>query len=278
MNETIEYRFSAGRKEYVVKRSDKLLRRTYNMNTFRGHPWMTYSGTDRIEGDGIIKPALYSQADSLGRQYLFSIGPWWVDANHSHPGYGYLSLVFIALLRPDQMQEMSFNPTLSYPTMRNMKIAGKIRGNSIDLKGADLVFWFQCYSDKIGKKVNYALIGQTLNDKLINGKINDFELDIDVSDTNNWICLGSCIEKSYIYGELPIGEVDTDKPINMGFILIPLDVKPIWPDELNSVSPMNLSPDSMWPVDTSLLPAGAIALYELEVDYYSNYQVLLDRL
>ncbi len=277
MDDITECRFSAGGREYVVKRSDKLLRRTYNMNTFRGHPWMTYSGADRIEGDGIIKPALYSQADSLGRQYLFSTGPWWVDANHSHPGYGYLSLVFIAVLRPDQMREMSFNPNLSYPTMRNMKITGKIRGNNVDLKGADLVFWFQCYSDKIGKKVNYALIGQTLNDKLVNGKVNEFELNIDAPVNDDWVCLGSCIEKSYMYGDLPIEDLDSDKPINMGFVLIPLNVKPIWPDEFSAVSPMNLNPESLWPVDTALLPTGAIALYALDIDYYSNYQVMLKR-
>ncbi len=60
----------------------------------------------------------------------------------------------------------------------------------------------------------------------------------------------------------------------MGFILVPVDVKPIWPEEGHKVSPINLRLESMWPVDTKTLPTGAIALYELEVDYYSQYQVL----
>lgn len=277
MNQTPEYHFKLGNKEYTVKKSDTLLRRTYNLDVSRGFPWMTYTGNDRIAGDGCPKPALYSKPDNRGRQYLFSVGPWWVDANHSTPGYGYLSLVFLCLLRPEQIQNMCFDPSLSFPNINGMKIKGKIRGHNVDLKGADFVFWFQCYSEKIGKKVNYAFIGQPLNDEILDGNIRDFELDIDISATDNWVCLGTSIEKSYMYADLPIEMLDTVEPIDMGFILIPVDAKPVWSDEYGAASPLNLSLDSMWPIDAASLPHGAIAIHELEIDYDSYYQVLQGR-
>jgi len=277
VNDQTGYRFILDGKAYAVKRSDIPVRKKYNLNASRGFPWMTYTGNDRIAGNGYPLPALYSKEDTLGRRFLFSVGPWWIDANHSSPGYGFLSLVFHCLLRPDQKdQHMCFDLSLCYPDMRNMKIRGKIRGHNVDLKGADFVFWFQCYSKKIEKKVNYALTGQTLNDKILDGKINEFELRVDAENNDDWVCLGSCLDKSSIYGNLPIGKIDLDTPINMGFILIPIDVRPIWSEEYLTTLPINLikeSAQSMWPVKTNLLPEGTIAFYELEIDYYSHYQI-----
>ncbi len=261
--------------KYRVVRVDNILQRqrTYFLSVSRGSPWLRYSGSKGVCGDGIIDEALYSEPDTLGRQYLFSEGPWWVDANHSNPGYGCLSLVFFCHLRPDR--GLVFDPNLSYPNMRGMKIRGKIRGHNVDLKGADFVFWFQCYSEKIAKNVNYALVGQPLNDKLTDGNINEFELDVDIERYDDWICLGSCHEKSDLYGTLDIRELDLDKPSSMGFILAPIDAKPIWPDECSFKlsRPIILYSQLVWPIDTQSLPVGVIALHELEIDYYSEYQV-----
>lgn len=274
MNNTIESIFQMKDKEYCVVRSDTIQQRKYSLSASKGYPWMTYSGDDKIVGPGTANPALYSKADIFGRQFLFSMGPWWVDGNHSFPGYGYLSLVFLALLRPDKLHGMLFDPSLCYPNMREMKIRGKIRGHNIDLKGADFVFWFQSYSEKTAKNINYALIGKPLNDKITNGEINEFELKIDVEAVDDWVCLGSCSEKNHIYGDLDIKKLDHDKPVDMGFILTPIDVQPHWPDECGELPAMNLSLKHQWPIDISLLPIGSIAIYELEIKYYSQYQIL----
>jgi len=274
MSVAAEYLFKMRGRHYCVVKSDVLLKRTYNLSQAQGYPWMTYAGADRTTGNGNLSPALYTIPDKLGNQYLYSTGPWWVDGNHAPPGYGYLSLVFLCLLRPDKLQNMSFDPHLCYPNMREMNIRGKIRGHSADLKGADLLFWFQCYSEKTEKNINYALIGKPLNEKLLNGKINDFELNVDVENTEDWVCLGSCAEKSHLYGELDLNNLDAAKPLNMGFILTPMDVKPVWPDECDLSSPMNLTTESLWPIDTHSLPTGTIAIYDLEIEYYSQYKIL----
>jgi hypothetical protein len=273
MNNDVEYLFEMDGKKYKVVRTGNVLQRTYVLNVPQGFPWLRYSGSKGVCGDGIVDRSLYSVPDTLGRQYLFSTGPWWVDANHSNPGYGYLSLVFFCHLQLDK--RAIFDPNLCYPNMHGMKIRGKIRGHNVDLKGSDLVFWFQCYSEKIAKNVNYALIGQPLNDKLMDGNINEFELNVDIDHYDDWICLGSCHEKRDRYGDLDIRELDLDKPSSMGFILVPIDVKPIWPDECNfrTSMPMNLYAELDWPIDTRSIPTGIIALYELEIDYHSEYQV-----
>lgn len=275
MNFTPEHFFEFYGKNCCVVSSDTLLKRTYNLNDAQGYPWMVYSGTDRIAGDGYQFPALYSKIDKLGRRFLFSSGPWWIDANHVHPGYGYLSLVFCCRLAPDKAQQgTSFDPNLCYPNLKEMKIRGKIRGCHVDLKGSDFVFWFQCYSDKIKKHVNYALVGQPLNAEVLDGHINDFELDIDIRNPGDWVCLGSCIEKSDRYGSLDINELDTIKPASMGFILTPIDAKPVWADECDLTAPLNLSYESVWPINPQALPIGTIAMYDLVIEYYSRYKIV----
>lgn len=275
MSIAAEYFFKLGERNCCVVRSNTLIKRTYNLGMAQGYPWMTYTGADRTTGGGTICPASYALPDKSGSRYLYSTGPWWVDGNHAHPGYGYLSLVFLCLLRPDKLQNiMFFDPNLCYPNMREINIRGKIRGHNVDLKGANLLFWFQCYSERIDKNFNYALIGQPLNDKLLDEKINDFDLNIDVRNTQDWVCLGSCVEKSHLYGELEIGKLDATKPVNMGFILTPMDVKPVWPDECDLSSPMNLKTESLWPIDVNFLPTGTIAIYDLEIDYSSHYKIV----
>ena len=273
MKNVVEYTFEMMGQKYCVVRCETIRKRKYTLAA-GSYPWMTYVGCDGVIGNGMTFPALYSQADVSGRRCIFSVGPWWVDGNHSSPGYGYLSLVFLCLLRPDKLQVMLFDPNICYPTMKNMKIRGKIRGANIDLKGSDLVFWFQCYSEKLGKNINYALVGQPLNDKLMDGNINDFELNIDINNYDDWVCLGSCEKKSSLYDDLDIKELQLDKPINMGFILIPVDVKPIWTEERSTDETMNLDFESQWPVDVELLPMGTIAFYELEIDYESYYEIV----
>jgi len=265
-----------GEKTYSVIRSQTALRRSYSLESSKGFPWRTYAGWDRICGGGIISQASYSKTDSNGRRFLFSVGPWWLDANHSHPGFGSLSLIFFAFVRqiPECVGSIVLDPTLLYPNMRGMKIRAKIRGYDVDLKGADLVFWFQCYSRKIGKRVNYACIGQPLNDRLIDGNINDFEMKIDIGTTDDWVCLGSCDEKIDLYGNLDLQELDLDTPDDMGFVLVPIEARPLWADECNVASQMDLGPNGTWPIDISSLPTGAIAMYELEIDYYSDYEII----
>ena len=276
MNNNVEYIFDVGGEKYGVVTSDTIQQRRYSLTASKGFPWLTYLGSHGVAGSGVMTYAGYSKGDLFGRRFLFSTSPWWVDANHSHPGYGSLSLVFFAFLRPDhpKMKVIPVNPALCYPNMRNMKICGMIRGQDVDLKGADLVFWFQCYSEKIAKQVNYALVGQPLNDKVMDGKLNDFELNIDIGNKNDWVCLGSCDEKNNLYGFLNINELNCVKPLNMGFILVPVDAKPRWPDECNAISSMDLSMNLNWPIDTAFLPMGTIALYELEIDYFSQYGVV----
>lgn len=265
-----------GETTYSVVRSQTTLHRSYSLESSNGFPWRTYAGTDRISGNGIISSASYSKTDSRGRRFLFSVGPWWLDANHSHPGFGGLSLIFFAFVRqiPGWIGPLSLYPTLLYPNMRGMKIRGKIRGHDVDLKGADLVFWFQCYSRKIGKRVNYACIGQPLNDRLIDGNINEFEMKIDIGTIDDWVCLGSCDEKSDLYGNLDLRELDLDTPDNIGFILAPIEARPLWADECNVASQIDLGLNRTWPIDIGSLPTGAIAMYELEIDYYSNYEII----
>jgi len=251
------------------------VQKKYSLTASQGDPWLKYIGSDGVAGHGITAKAGFSKTDLKNRRCLFTVGPWWIDANHSHPGYGCLQLIFVASVRTNikEQTQKYFDPTLLYPTMRNMKITGQIRGQGVDLKGADLVFWFQCYSEKIERNVNYACIGQPLNNKILDGEINYFALNIDIGNVNDWVCLGSCIEKSDMYGDLNISELDLDKPGSMGFILIPVDVKPLWPDEADQLSISEIGLLHAWPPDVTYLPEGIIAFYELEISYEALYGV-----
>ena len=270
-----EQLFQRGNRQYLVRKLDAAVKRKYRLPA-GGYPWMTYTGSNNATGSGFVIPALVSQTDKAGRRFLFSSSPWWVDANHAGPGYGYLSLVFFSLLRADYLPEMLFDPGLSYPNMHDMKIRGELRGYNVDLKGADFVFWFQCHSRKIAKNVNYIYTGRTLNHEILNGNVTHFELSIDIADTDRWVCLGSSNEKAQQYGNLPVDELDPVRPIDMGFILAPLDARPVWPADYRAVSPLNIISESVvsvWPLDTDSLPGGTIALFNLEIEYFSQYQV-----
>jgi len=275
MENNIEQVFFLGDKKCAVIKSNTPLQKTYSLSESQGFPWLTYLGADGVAGSGIMSPPGYSKPDSMGRCFLFSVSPWWVDANHSYPGYGSLHLIFLANLRPvhPTIKGIPFDSSLVHPNMRDMKLRGKIRGHGVDFKGADLVFWFQCYSEKISRSVNYALVGQPLNDKLIDGKINDFEVNVDIGKSEDWVCLGSCDQKSDLYGYLEINDLDLDMPSSMGFILVPVDTKPLWPNECNAVTTIDLGLNNKWPIDPRLLPTGCIALYDLVIDYYTYYDI-----
>lgn len=266
-----------GDKEYKVVKSASVVQRTYSMKTSQGYPWMTYVGTDRTAGFGMIPPAGYSKPDKDGSRFLFSVGPWWVDANQAHPGYGSLSIIFFTYVVPNPpgIKHFLFDPSLCYPNMRNMKIRGNIRGHNVDLRGGDFVFWFQCYSERIGKYLNYACIGQPLNDKLLDGNINHFELNIDIGKGDDWVSLGSCDEKSELYGNLELKELSLDTPLDMGFIIVPIDAKPLWNTECEEILPLDLGIGCRWPVNVDRLPKGTIAIYDLEIEYSSNYEIVM---
>lgn len=249
------------------------VQKQYSLRESQGSPWLKYLGTDGIAGHGITAKAGYSKPDRKGRQCIFSVGPWWLDTNHAHPGYGCLQLIMVASVRMNinTPSQKLFDPSLLYPTLQNMKINGRIRGTDVDLKGADLVFWFQCYSEKIKKHVNYACVGQPLNEKLTDGKINDFELNIDIGQAQDWVCLGSCIDKNDKYGNLDIRELDLDKPDSIGFIVIPVEVKPLWTEEVDQISVSDIGLMHAWPPDISNLPKGTIAFYDLDISYEARY-------
>ena len=141
--------FKKGEKTFRVDKSWSVVQRRYSLSESKGYPWIKYSGSNVAQGDGIVSIADYSRADINERRFLYSNGPWWVDANHSHPGFGSLSIIFFAFVKAMAIkgEYCPIEPTLAYPDMRKMKISGKIRGYNVDLKGADLVFWFQCYSE-----------------------------------------------------------------------------------------------------------------------------------
>lgn len=275
--------FEHNQRRYQLFYSDVPIRRCYRL-THASRNWLCYSGAHGFYGMGMAAPVPLSMPDQQGRRFRFSVGPWLVDPNHAAPGYGDLNLIFFTALDPTEPsnKNLPLDGELICPSLRDMKIRGAIRGANVELKGGDLLFWFQCYSSKLKKRLNYALTEQPLNRFVASGEVTPFSLDIDIGAVDQWTSLGSSAERSDLYADLPIESLDNERVINCGFIIAPISVLPLFPDEIVSdgpkakvISSLDLSWQAAWPMDPSLLPTGCIALYELEIEHNSHYRVQL---
>jgi len=270
---TIDSTFSRHNQHFRLLKSLTPQKRRYSLAKSPTRSWFSYRGAHGQTGQSIRAAVPLSKRASNGRSFLFSNGPWWIDPNHAHPGYGSLHLIFFTPVDPmhTSNHELPIDAHFIYPNMQSMTIQGALRGDHINLQGSDLLFWFQCYSKKINRYVNYALIDQPLNKHLLCGELSLFSLTVDIRQKDQWVCLGSSTERSDLYGDLPISELELDKVINCGFILTPIELQPIWQAEADNLSLVELAYESKWPINTDLLPTGCIALYDLQIDYDSHY-------
>ncbi len=149
--------------------------------------------------------------------------PWWLDNNHAPPGAGYLSLLTWLYLGG-----INDAPTenLKELDLRDAILRVALRVEDLDLKGGQLVFWFQTLMDD-GRYANFAYTGEPLNLLLHRRDArNRIEVTLD-PDEARWTCLGTSQSRGDTYGCMPLadamGKVNTD----FGFIIFPVDGSPL---------------------------------------------------
>jgi len=263
-------------KLFLVRKLPENKNVTYDFEKDDDVAWFTYTSNLGYFGQPQISAAITTY-DNKGQKTLFSTGPWWVDSNHVEPGMetGNLSLLFILTATPQPPWTRAFCPQICYPQLHGMKIQGSLRGANIDLKGAELVFWCQFKNPDTQMNYNYVLSGQPLTQYLLSGETEDFELNLDCFDDAQWTALGACERKKHLYQKGSIREsISNCDIVNMGFIVSPFPLNYIWQDKKpeQALEQINQTGD-YWPVDTSQLPQGTVALSKLKITFNTEYEV-----
>jgi len=149
--------------------------------------------------------------------------PWWLDPNHAPPGAGYLSLLTWIYL--------DAGPGTSTEHLKEIDLRGAtlrlaIRIHNLDLKGGQLVFWFQTAMPD-GRSVNYVYTGMPLSSRLIHpDELNLIEVELS-SDAAVWTCLGSAEDRTDTYGCIPLAEAISRVDYDFGLIIFPVDASPL---------------------------------------------------
>jgi len=259
---------------FEITESSELGHRRYKLDADH-HPWLNYFGND----GGSARDPHVALPHNGHDNALISVSPWSIDGNHADPGYGYLSLVLLAYTNTVQKPEgVIFHPNLALPNMQNMRIKGKLRGVDINSAGAELVFWFQMPNKAGNKAINYACIKQPITHLLMTGQEETFEINLDIRDFDQWVCLGSCKEKEEVYDTVDpqdiVSELDAGiSPYNMGFVFLGYQPQALISDQVPKLSPMDFCFPCRWPVDPDSIPQGTIFWYDIEIDYHSYYTV-----
>ena len=204
-----------------------------------------------------------------GQSTVVSRGPWWIDPNHAPPGGGYLHLLFnlytklpadggVGAQTEVHSEAGGRNHFLAdrFPTnFTNARMTLRLKGE-LDAKGTRLVLLVQA---KVGdRSIGQALVAQP------------FEVTPDWSeqtvtltpDENEWLCLGSRHDKTYMYGWGEAADVLRDVNANILLILHPVDVVPAEPIDGD---PHILRPGKA--ADTSRLPTGHVMLDEARIEF-----------
>jgi hypothetical protein len=235
--------------------------------------WCSYIGSEGVLGSGHVSQLL-ATTDVNGEPFTLSTGPWWIDANHASDYERHLSLIFFSSVNPILQGNFPCNPHLLLPALETIHFDGQIKTDNLDLKGAEIVFWFQARHKKTQQSQNYALTGYPV--KLAKQQNwTDFKLKIDFRETQAWTSLGSHPSKSNAYLDLPIESIeDNFEILSIGLILYPLKFRFLWPELMpQSCDAINLISDQAvhWPVDSRTLPSGTIAIRREHITYSSYY-------
>lgn len=147
--------------------------------------------------------------------------PWWLDNNHAPPGAGYLNLLaFTYMGKPTGPAD----PTSALDLTNGLFVIS-MKTENLDLKGAQLLFWFQVVSPN-GKYTNYALIGAPIYQGSSVMQSNQIYVYLP-NDSKMWQCLGSSDARSDTYG-CSISFQDAIKNVNndFGLIIMPTQSDP----------------------------------------------------
>jgi len=155
-----------------------------------------------------------------GNGYVESYPPWWLDPNHRPPGgYGYLMLLGWTQMKLWNLCVGMESYTID---LTNGLLEFNMYVDDLDLKGANVVFWFQTNVDfdaPYGKYVNFALTAYPIESFVVEGAWTNVALPLDPSE-DDWTCMGAAAGTRY--GCAPIDEAMRDVNTNFGFIIIPI--------------------------------------------------------
>jgi len=194
--------------------------------------------------------------------------PWFLDANHAHPGAGYLHLILWIYTDSRWYQPgargverlpyrtSSFADQGKSKDLRNARLTVRLRGE-VDLKGAQLLVLAQATTSKT--TANMVLSGQPIP---LTENWSDQTIVL-ANDPKQWTCLGARKGREEEYGCDAIDTVLADVNCDLIFVLFPLKVTPAWP---GTDSPGRYGGVD-YPADIQNLPKGLIQFESIRIEY-----------
>lgn len=188
-------------------------------------------------------------SQGAGRDWVSSVGPWWVDVNHMQlpggDGYGFIHVVAFTQIPGALYAPLDLDGTVVRLTARKDPIFSTLEADSRDgLRKGHVYLWFQtnarpvadCKPDpSIGenctRQSNYILTGRYSEafevDTHATADGRDLSFRLSVDDDADWTCLGR--GQNIKYDCQPLTEALQNVAI-MGFVIAPVAACPTSPN------------------------------------------------
>ena len=190
-------------------------------------------------------------------------GPWFVDANHCHPGAGYLHLLMYLHTHRACLNALGQNNRFvagGYSRdFTDARLTVRLRGQ-MDLQGAQLLLHVQCtVPDKSFPRPNYTLTGQPFN---VTREWSEQTVTLS-PDPGQWTYMGARHDADRYDAPVPIGDSLRDVNVDIIFVLFPLTIVPM--AEVKDLHTPYAGKD--YPVDPKSLPRGLVMFDTVRIDY-----------
>ena len=190
-------------------------------------------------------------------------GPWFVDANHCHPGAGYLHLLMYIHTHKSCLnalgQDNRFVDGGYSRDFTNARLTVRLRGQ-IDLQGAQLLLHVQTtVAGAQWPRPNYTLTGQPFT---VTQEWSEQTVTLD-PDPDQWTYMGARHDADRYDAPVPIADSLRDVNVDIIFVLFPLTIVPM--AEVADLHTPYAGKD--YPVDPKSLPRGLVMFDTVRIDY-----------